>query len=71
MTTNYIFQSEIEKSLPAGSPTAALQGSPVIGELKKLCEQVETIKAERDVIETEIKDAKCDLSEFLQLYCNI
>ena len=59
----FVLQSEIEKALPAGSPTAALQGSPVIAELKQLCEQVETIKAERDVIETEIKDAKCDMSE--------
>ena len=34
-----------------------------MAELKQLCEQVETIKAERDVIETEIKDAKCDMSK--------
>ncbi len=61
-----LLQNEIEKALPPASPTAALQGSPVVGELKQLCEQVETLKAERDVIETEIKDAKCDMCEYLQ-----
>jgi len=47
--------------LPSASPVAALQGSPVVQELRQLMEQVETIKAERDVIENEIKEAKCDL----------
>ena len=58
-----ILQADIEKELPAATPTAALQGSPIVAELKKLCEQVETIKAERDVIETEIKDTKCDMGK--------
>ncbi|KAI0233522.1 Programmed cell death 6-interacting protein [Lamellibrachia satsuma] len=54
--------AEIEKALPSSSPVASLKGSPVVQELTKLVEEVETIKAERDVIEKEIKEAKSDLS---------
>ena len=57
-------QGEIETSLPSGSPVAALQGSPVVAELRKLMETVDTIKAERDVIEAEIKNAKCDMCKW-------
>ena len=32
-------------------------------QLRKYMEEVETIKAEREVIESEIKDAKCDLGK--------
>ena len=47
-----------------GSPVAALQWSPVVAELRKLMETVDTIKAERDVIEAEIKNAKCDMCKW-------
>ena len=57
------FQAEIEKALPSSSPVASLKGSPVVQELTKLVEEVETIKAEREVIEREIKEAKSDLSK--------
>ena len=59
----FMFQQEIERFVPSGSPVAALQNSPVVVELKALMEQVETIKAERDVVENEIKTAKCDMSK--------
>lgn len=35
----------------------------MVKELRKLCEEVETIKAEREVIENEIKEAKFDMSK--------
>ena len=57
-------QAAIEKALPSGSGSAALKDSPTVRELRQLMEQVETIKAERDVIENEIKEAKSDMSEF-------
>ncbi|KAK7480996.1 hypothetical protein BaRGS_00027811 [Batillaria attramentaria] len=54
--------AELEQSLPAAGNAGALQGNPVVQELRKLCEEVETIKAEREVIENEIKEAKFDMS---------
>lgn len=60
----FILQKEIKSSLPSANPTAALQDSNVVQELRKLMEQVETIKAEREVIEREIKDATFDMSEW-------
>ncbi|XP_064594708.1 programmed cell death 6-interacting protein-like isoform X2 [Liolophura sinensis] len=55
-------QSEIENCLPSANPTAAIQNTPCVQELRKLMEEVETIKAERDTIEHEIKEAKFDMS---------
>eukprot|EP00106_Octopus_bimaculoides_P008985 XP_014776427.1 PREDICTED: programmed cell death 6-interacting protein-like [Octopus bimaculoides] len=55
-------EKEIKSSLPSANPTAALQDSNVVQELRKLMEQVETIKAEREAIEREIKDATFDIS---------
>ncbi len=57
----------IERWLPSGSPVAALQGSPVVAELRQLCESVEGLKAERDAIEMEIKDAKCDMCMWISI----
>ncbi|KAK7092226.1 programmed cell death 6-interacting protein-like isoform X2 [Littorina saxatilis] len=53
---------ELEKALPEAGNTGSLQSSPVVRELRQLCEEVETVKAEREVIETELKDAKFDMS---------
>ena len=60
----FLLKREIEQFVPSGSPVAALQNSPVVTELKSLMEQVETIKAERDVVENEIKNANCDMSKY-------
>ncbi|CAH1241324.1 PDCD6IP [Branchiostoma lanceolatum] len=48
--------------IPSSSPAAALQNSKCVTDLRQLMEEVETIKAERDVIESEIKEAKTDIS---------
>merc|ERR1719431_1885163 len=48
-------EAELSSSLPSASPAAALQGSPVVSELRGFMEEVETMKAERDAIESELK----------------
>ncbi|KAK0059367.1 programmed cell death 6-interacting protein [Biomphalaria pfeifferi] len=55
-------KAELETALPAASAAGSLQNSAVVKKLRDLIEQVNTIKAERDVIEVEVKDAKCDMS---------
>ncbi|GAB1608342.1 programmed cell death 6-interacting protein-like isoform X6 [Argonauta hians] len=54
-------EQDIRSSLPSANPTAALQDSGAVQDLRKLMEEVETIKAEREVIEREIKDATFDI----------
>jgi len=54
--------ADIEASLPSASPVAALQGLPVVQQLRGLMQTVETIKAERDVTESQLKEAPCDMS---------
>lgn len=53
---------DLQGSIPSANPTKALQSSPVVQRLRTLMEQVETIKAERDVIEAEFKNANIDIS---------
>lgn len=57
------FQGEIEKALPSGGGAHASESSGVVQKLRKLMEEVETIKAEREVIENEFKEAKFDMSK--------
>ncbi|XP_013400625.1 programmed cell death 6-interacting protein [Lingula anatina] len=53
---------ELKSALPSASPAAALKDSPTVKELRTLMQQVEAIKAERDAIEMEIKEQKCDMT---------
>ncbi|XP_041371730.1 programmed cell death 6-interacting protein-like isoform X2 [Gigantopelta aegis] len=53
---------ELESSLPQASAEGGLQNSQVVKELRSLCDEVETIKAERDAIEASIKDATFDMA---------
>ncbi|BFZ06266.1 hypothetical protein BsWGS_09305 [Bradybaena similaris] len=55
-------KGELEAALPAATAAGSLQKSSVVARLRNLLEQVNTIKAEREVIESEIKDAKFDMS---------
>ncbi|XP_012269159.2 programmed cell death 6-interacting protein [Athalia rosae] len=50
--------SELSNTVPAGS---ALQESGAVSQLRKLMEDVETLKAERDVIESELKSVTTDM----------
>lgn len=53
---------EIEKALPSGGGAHASESSGVVQKLRKLMEDVETIKAEREVVENEFKEAKFDMT---------
>jgi programmed cell death 6-interacting protein len=56
--------SELHAAIPAGGEN--VQSSSAVIKLRHLMESVETIKAERDVIESELKSATVDLkSQFL------
>ena len=47
--------------MPQASTEGGLQNSEMVKELRSLCDQVETIKAERDAIEASIKDSTFDM----------
>lgn len=49
---------DLKRHIPAGS---AVQESSIVTQLRKLMEDVETLKAERDVIESELKSATTDM----------
>jgi hypothetical protein len=58
----------MENSLPA-SAQSQVKSSPAVTKLKQHCEDVETLKAERQVIEAEIKGTNPDMkSIFLNTY---
>ncbi|GAB6032031.1 hypothetical protein CHUAL_010402 [Chamberlinius hualienensis] len=52
---------ELHSAIPSANPTKALQSSPVVQKLRSLMMQVENIKAERDAIEAELKNANVDI----------
>ncbi|XP_063423145.1 programmed cell death 6-interacting protein-like isoform X1 [Mytilus trossulus] len=54
--------AEIEKGIPSAGSYGGLQNNSAVQQLKKMMEEVATIKAEREVIETEIKDVTFDMS---------
>nr|XP_002123877.1 programmed cell death 6-interacting protein-like [Ciona intestinalis] len=54
---------QLKNAIPSSSPVAALKGHPVVQELKQLCEQVNTLKAEREVMETELRSASYDMTD--------
>ncbi|KAK2160065.1 hypothetical protein LSH36_141g09036 [Paralvinella palmiformis] len=55
-------QGELQAALPAGNQSSALKGNPAVAELKKYMSEVEAIKNEREVMENELKNAKCDMA---------
>uniref|UniRef100_H2YHX1 BRO1 domain-containing protein n=1 Tax=Ciona savignyi TaxID=51511 RepID=H2YHX1_CIOSA len=55
---------KLKNAVPSSSPLAALKGHPVsLVLLKQLCEQVGTIKAEREVMETELRTTTYDMTD--------
>jgi programmed cell death 6-interacting protein len=57
--------SELHQAIPAGS--GSVNDGPAVRKLRTLMDSVETIKAERDVIESELKSATVDMKDqFLQ-----
>lgn len=51
--------AELQSGIPSGNPTAT--NSPCVQRLKQLMEEVETIKAEREAIEAELKSSTVDM----------
>ena len=58
-------QKDLGVALPAASAAAALKDNPAVQSLRSLMKQVESIKAEREVTEAELKNTKCDMSKSL------
>ncbi|XP_061174111.1 programmed cell death 6-interacting protein-like isoform X2 [Saccostrea echinata] len=54
--------AEIDKALPSGGGAHASESTGVVQKLRKLMDDVETIKAEREAIENELKEAKFDMT---------
>ncbi|XP_050298360.1 programmed cell death 6-interacting protein [Anthonomus grandis grandis] len=54
--------SELESSLPSGNGSS-LQNSSSVSTLRSLMQEVETIKAEREAIEAELKSATTDMKD--------
>lgn len=57
------FQGEIEKVFFFGGGVYVLESSGVVQKFRKLMEEVEIIKVEREVIENEFKEVKFDMSK--------
>jgi len=50
--------------LPAGAPAADLEWSPVVSTLRQLVDEAQAIKDDRESIEKQLKDVKCDMGKF-------
>ncbi|XP_071493136.1 programmed cell death 6-interacting protein-like [Diadema antillarum] len=60
-------EGEIAADLPSASGASALQGTPVVQELRQLMKDVDEIKTVREVLENEIKSATVDIRpKFMQ-----
>ena len=57
----YYLKTNIEQSLLSGNALDQLQASPVV---ITLMDQVREIKEERDVLEGQLKEVKCDMSQY-------
>lgn len=51
---------EINSSLPAGSPVAALKDTHIIKDLRRLMDEVDGLKSVREVLESEMKNVDSD-----------
>ena len=52
--------SEISSSLPAATPVAALQGTHIVKDLRRLMDEVDALKNVREVLEAEMKTIDSD-----------
>lgn len=63
VTHRYISYDKSYLSLKVKALIVVLYFFKVVVELRNLCEQAETVKAEREVIETELKGAKSEMTD--------
>lgn len=66
---HFFFKAELTAAIPkVGTASSSSTSTPAVQELKKLMEQVDTIKAERDTLEKDLKVQQDDMGEcYLQL----
>ena len=65
-------QTDIERSLPTGAPAGDVEWSPAVTTLRQLVDEAQAIKTDRDSIETQLKEVKCDMGKstlFCTTYC--
>ena len=59
------FQAELTAAIPkVGASSSSSASSPAVQELRKLMEQVDTIKAERDAMEQDLKEQQDDMGQY-------
>ena len=65
----FFFKAELTAAIPkVGTASSSSASTPAVQELRKLMEQVDTIKAERDTLEQDLKVQQDDMGEcYLQL----
>lgn len=66
MLKNEVYNSHIQGEIASSLPTVQTSGqtaSPVVLELRKLMEEVETIQAEREAVESEFTSPSQDMGE--------
>lgn len=65
----FFFKVELTAAIPkVGTASSSSASTPAVQELRKLMEQVDTIKAERDTLEKDLKVQQDDMGEcYLQL----
>ena len=59
---------QLKAALPSSGSLGALKDSPQVQQLRSLMQQVDSLKAERETIENELKNAQCDMSKQLYIH---
>ena len=59
----HCIQTDIERSLPTGAPVPDLEWSPVVSTLRQLVDEAQCIKDDRESIEMQLKEVKCDMGK--------
>lgn len=60
----FFFKAELTAAIPkVGTASSSSASTPAVQELRKLMEQVDTIKAERDTLEKDLKVQQDDMGE--------
>ena len=66
----FVLQAELSAAIPkVGASSSSSASSPAVQELRRLMEQVDTIKAERDAMEQDLKVQQDDMGKHFRLYC--
>ena len=65
----FVLQAELSAAIPkVGASSSSSASSPAVQELRRLMEQVDTIKAERDAMEQDLKVQQDDMGKhFLEV----